>query len=226
LEISLWLLSLGSSALSFVLAFESYHAFKYSKKEYLLNFSAGFLLLALSYLILVLIATGLANIPIHFGDTDDIANFPVIAVMETLGYGLIALAYSQTVRTKKTLTFLMTMVVFLVVLALVSKSFVPANVDIAVYLLNTGLLGFVLYHMLKVMPPVDLVFAGFLALAMNEYTMLIGAVNESLFTYTDEGTFLFAQILRFIALLMLVGAFLVSRRQVVRPRLVEGIEGA
>jgi hypothetical protein len=215
-----------SSVLAFILAFHSYQAFKYSKKEYLLNFSGGFLLLALSYFILIPIALGISNLSVRFGDTDDIANFPIIALMQTVGYGLIVLAYSQTVRARKILAYLMILLVLIATLTLFSKSFIPANVDVAIYILNTCLLSFVLYHMLKVMPPTDLVFAGFLTLAINEYTLLIGSINESLYSYPDEGTFLIAEVLRFIGLCMLVVAFLNTRRYTIRARLVGGIETA
>jgi hypothetical protein len=204
-------ISAASAILSLVLALQAYHAFKYAKKDYLLNFSAGFLLLGLSFIILLPLALGV-KLPGRYGDADDIVNYPVFALMQTVGYALIALAYSQTPAARKFLVSLIGFLVVLVTIVLLPHSIIPSSVYVLFYLLNTGLLSFVLYHMLKLMPPTHLVFTGFLLLTLHEYTALIGAVNESIYNYPDDASFLIADLLRLTALCMLFVSFLVTRR--------------
>ncbi|MGI0080675.1 MAG: hypothetical protein ACRECH_13760, partial [Nitrososphaerales archaeon] len=113
-----------------------------------------------------------------------------------------------------------------IILVLSPGAYMPESVDILLYLLNTSLLGFVLYHMLKVMPPTDLVFAGFLLLAIHEYTALIGSINESIYSYPDEGSFFVAELLRLSALCTLFVSFLVVRRQFVPSQIKSSAESA
>ncbi|MGI0085729.1 MAG: hypothetical protein ACREBQ_11680 [Nitrososphaerales archaeon] len=211
--------------MAFILAIQAYHAFTYAKKDYLLNFSAGFLLLALSYIVLVPLALGI-SLPAYLEDADDIVNYPLFAVMQTIGYALIALAYSQRVRGKQILVGLTGLLIVPIILVLSPGAYMPESVDILLYLLNTSLLGFVLYHMLKVMPPTDLVFAGFLLLAIHEYTALIGSINESIYSYPDEGSFFVAELLRLSALCTLFVSFLVVRRQFVPSQIKSSAESA
>ncbi len=214
-------ISAASAVLAFILAFQAYHAYKFARKDYLLNFSAGFLLLALSYVILIPLALGV-NLPAHFQDTDDIVSYPVFAIMQTIGYLLIALAYSQTAKSRKILVSLIGFLILLVALVLLPSSFVPLSVDVLLYLLNTSLLAYVLYHMLKIMPPTDLVFVGFLLLAMHEYTQLITQITEFIYNYPDDGYFLVSQVLRLSALCMLFASFLLVHRQKLVPIRVIG----
>jgi hypothetical protein len=199
-----------SAVLAFILAFQSYRAYNFVRKAYLLNFSAGFLLLALSYVILIPLALGV-KLPGHFQDADDILNYPVFSIMETIGYALIALAYSQSRKSRTILFGLVTFVVILVVLVLLPNSFVPLSVDVLLYLTNTCLVAYVLFHMLKIMPPTDLVFVGFLLLAIHEYTQLVTQVAELIYNYPDDGYFLISEALRLSALALLCASFLVIR---------------
>jgi hypothetical protein len=216
--------SLVSGILAFFLAFEVYHAFRFAKQDYLLNFSVGFLLLGLSYVILVPLALGL-KLPGHYEDIDDIVNYPVFAVIQTVAYALIALAYGQARRAKAFLIGLLGFLALLILLILLPGSYIPMSIDILLFSLNTFLLGFVLYHMLKIMPPTDLVFAGFLLLGIHEYTSLIAAVNESIYGYPDDGSFFIAAVLRLAGLSLLLVPFLTTRYRVFSSSL-EGVDGA
>ena len=207
-------IALASALMTLVLAFQAYRAFKYAKRDYLLNFSVGFLLLTISYALLIPIALGM-KLPANFQDADDIINYPAFAFMQTVAYALIALAYSQTIRARQTLFGLVGLLGVLVFTSLIPGMAMVQSVDIVLYLINVGLLGFVLYHMTKVMPPTNLVFAGFLFLTLHEYTVLLGSVNEAVYNYTDDGTFLIATSIRLVAFGMMFVSFFVSRR---RPR--------
>jgi hypothetical protein len=203
-------LAATSSVLALVLALQSYHAYRFVRKSYLLNFSAGFLLLAISYAVLLPLALGV-KLPGNFQDTDDILNYPVFSVMETVGYALIALAYSQTKKSRTMLFGLISFVIALVILVLLPSSFVPLYVDVILYLVNTSLVAYVLFHMLKIMPPTDLVFVGFLLLGIHEYTQFITQVAELIYNYPDDGYFLISEIIRISALAFLCASFLVIR---------------
>jgi hypothetical protein len=192
----------------------------------LLNFTAGFLLLALSYVILIPLALGV-KLPGNFQDADDILSYPLFSIMETIGYALIALAYSQTKRSRNILFGLISFLALMIVLALLPSSFVPLSVDVLLYLLNTLLLGYVLFHMLKIMPPTDIVFVGFLLLAMHEYTQLIAQVTELMYNYPDDAYFLIAESLRLSGLAILCVSFLIIQFQKPTPvRLVGSEENA
>lgn len=99
----------------------------------------------------------------------------------------------------------------LVILVLLPSSFVPLDIDVILYLVNTSLVAYVLFHMLKIMPPTDLVFVGFLLLGIHEYTEFITQVAELIYNYPDEGYFLISEILRISALAFLCTSFLVIR---------------
>jgi hypothetical protein len=214
-----------SAVLAIVLAGQAYHAFGFTKKDYLLNFSVGFLLLGLSYVILIPLALGV-HLPGNFEDADDIVNYPIFAVMQTFGYIFIALAYSQNARARRILIGLMGALVALVVVVLLPGTELLLSSDILLYLLNTCLLGFVLYHMLKVTHPADLVFVGFLFLAIHEYTALIGQINEAFYNVEDDGSFFIAEMLRVSALCILVVSFLLARRRVTARQVLRSEESA
>lgn len=214
-------ISAVSAVLCFVLALQAYHSFRFVKKDYLLNFSFGFMLLGLSFAIVIPFVLGF-KLPSKFGDSDDIANYPVFAVMQTIAYVLIALAYSQTRKSKNSLMLLIGALVLVVVLVLLPNSFVPSSVDVLMYVANVGLLGFILYHMLKVMPPTHLVFTGFLLLAIHEYTAFIASINESFYNLPDEGSFFIADIVRLAALCILFYSFLATRPSARSIQLIGG----
>jgi hypothetical protein len=174
-------ISATSAALCFVLAVKAYHSNRYADKDYLLNFSAGFLLLGLSFLVLVPLALGL-NFPRQFEDTDDIVNFPVFAVMQTMGYALIAFGYYQSCPARMVLLGLVGSLILIVFPVLLPNSIEVSSVDIILYLVNISLLGFILYHMLNVMPPTDLVFTRFLLLTIHEYAALSSVPSTNQFT--------------------------------------------
>lgn len=218
-------LSAVSAVLCLVLAVQAYHSFTYVKKDYLLNFCFGFMLLGLSFIITIPFVLGF-KLPVHFGDADDIANYPVFAIMQTIGYALIALAYSQTKKSKDSLIALIGALIVVVVLVLLPNSFVPPSVDILLYLANASLIGFILYHMLEVMPPTHLVFTGFLLLAIHEYTALIAAINETIYNYPDEGTFMIADIIRLSALCILFLSFLATRPRIKSIQLIGSEQNA
>ena len=206
-------ISAASAILCLILSLQAYHSFRYVRKDYLLNFYAGFLLLGLCFVILVPLALGF-KLPANYGDADDIASYPVFAVMQTIGYVLIALAYSQTKRARNFLIVLVGLLVVMVGLVLLPGSFVASFADIIMYLGNVMLLGFVLYHMLKVMPPTHLVFAGFLLLSIHEYTTLLATINETIYNYPDDSSFMIADIIRLSALCILIVSFLATRSNI------------
>jgi hypothetical protein len=214
-----------SAILALVLAVQAFHAFGFTKRDYLLNFSAGFLLLGLSYVILIPLALGF-HLPPNFADADDIVNYPVFTIMQTFGYTFIALAYTQTVRSKQVLIGFMGALIVIVIIILLPGSYVQESIDILLYLLNVCLLGFVLYHMLKVMPPADLVFLGFLFLAIHEYTALVGSIDEAVYNVPDEGSFFIAEVLRLSGLCILFISFLSARRRTVGQRILGRMENA
>jgi hypothetical protein len=135
-------ISATSAALCFVLAVQAYHLNRYADKDYLLNFSAGFLLLGLSFLVLVPLALGL-NFPRQFEDTDDIVNFPVFAAMQTMGYALIAFGYYQSCPARMVLLGLVGSLILIVFPVLLLDSILASSVDIILYLVNISLLGFI-----------------------------------------------------------------------------------
>lgn len=212
--------SVASSVLSLVLAFQAYHSFKYVRKDYLLDFSAGFMLLGLSFGILAWFSLGL-KLPGHFQDVDDLVNYPVFALMQSSGFILIALAYSQSVSARKILVGLMGFLISLVILIILPAFIVPSSIDVLLYLLNAALLGLVLYHMLRVMPGTHLVFAGFLLLAMCEYTAITTAVNETLYSSQDGLSFLTGSLFYLSGLFLLFLSFVETRRKVPSVQFVE-----
>jgi hypothetical protein len=218
-------IALASALMTLVLSFQAYRAFKYAKRDYLLNFSVGFLLLTMSYALLIPLALGV-KLPANFQDADDIINYPAFAFMQTIAYGLIALAYSQTTRSRQTLFGLVGLLGVVVFASLIPGMDIIQSVDIVLYLINLGLLGFVLYHMMKFMPPTNLVFAGFLFLAIHQYTVLLGSLNEAIYNYTDDGTFLIATSLRLIAFGFMFVSFFASRRRPRNDLLVRRISNA
>jgi hypothetical protein len=214
------IISFISAFLSFTIAYEANKAYKFTKKDYLLNFGYGFLLLGLSYIVLIPLAAGV-NLPGNFQDADDLLGYPVVAIMETIAFALIAIGYSQTKRSKQFLFGLVGLLFALVFTVLLPQSYVPLSMDILLHFLNTCLLAYVLYHMLKVLPSTDLVFSGFLLLGLHEYTSLIGSITEAFSNSEDDVSFTIASLLRLAGLAMLFASFLLASRRIPSKELEE-----
>ena len=200
-----FILAAFSTLLCLVISYQAYHSYKYMKSDYLLNFSAGFLLLAISYLILVPLAFGI-KLPDMGTDVDSILNYSGRVVIHGAGLILIALAYSQTPRARKLLFGLIGALAILELLIILPQVYIPESVDSALYLMNTALVVYVMYHMLKVVPSLDLVFLGFSLFALDEYTAFIASLGEGHIVY------LLAESLRLAGLLIFFLSFLLTRK--------------
>jgi hypothetical protein len=200
-----------SAVLALVIAFQAYRAYNYTAKGYLLAFVAGFILLALSFVLLIPLAFGI-DLPAVGYENNDILNYPPRIVMQSIGFILIGLSYSQTPRAKHFLYGLFALLVLLVVVVILPQAPpVPYEVNSLLYLLNTGLLAYVLYHMMEKAKPTDLVFIGFLLMALSQYTGLIDTLQYG------ELTFFLTQAIRLVSLFIFFAAFLRLRN----PRVIK-----
>ena len=191
-----------SASLALVIAFQAYRAYKYTEKNYLLAFVAGFSLLAASYVFLIPLAFGI-SLPTAGYERNDILNYPPRIVMQSFGFILIGLSYSQAPRVKHFLYGFIALLVFLVVLVILPQApSVLYSVNSLLYLLNTGLLAYVLYHMMEKSKPTDLVFIGFLFMALSQYTGFVDTLQNG------ELTSFLTQAIRLVSLLMFFVAFL------------------
>lgn len=60
---------------------------------------------------------------------------------------------------------------------------VPDSVNSYLFILNCFVLAYVLYHMLKITRPTELVFLGFLMLTVGQYTAFINSLDSGLASY-------------------------------------------
>jgi hypothetical protein len=201
--------SAASTILAIVIALETYRAYEYTRKDYQLAFAVGFALLAASYALLVPLAFGIKLPTIGYA-TSDILNYPPRMVIQSVGFILVALAYSRTPRAKYFLYGLLALLGVLVVIVVIPQTpEIPYSVNALLYLLNLALICYVLYSMLEKTKPTDLVMIGFLLMALSQYTGIVDALQGS------ELTYFLVQLTRLLSLVVFFVAFL--RLPVRRP---------
>ena len=192
----------ASVILTLVIVFESYRAYRYTKRDYLLTFVWGFALLAVSYALLLPHQFGI-HLPTLGYTNGDILTYPPRLVIESAGFILIGLAYSRTPWAKYLLysiVALLIVLVSLVILPIAPK--VPFSVDALLHFLNLVVICYILYHMLEKTRPTDLVMIAFLIMAVNQYTGIIDTLQ------TGELTVFLVQITRVLSLIIFFVAFL------------------
>lgn len=188
--------------LTLVIVFESYRAYRYTKRDYLLAFVWGFVLLAISYAFLIPYQFGI-RLPTLGYESGNILNYPPRLVIESAGYLLIGLAYSRTPWAKYflySIVALLIVLVYIVILPITPE--VPYSVDALLHLLNLAVICYILYHMLEKTRPTDLVILGFVVMAVNQYTGIIDTLQAG------ELTHFLVEIARVLSLIIFFVAFL------------------
>lgn len=205
------ILSSVSATLSFIIAYEAFRARKFSLSSYLLNYFVGFLLLGLSFVIVLPIDLGEhARQIIQLGYS--VESFPPRLIMQSIGFILIALAYSHSRFAKQLLLILTGSLIALVVLVLLPAVNVPPSVDIFLRIVNVAVLSYVLAYLLRFMFDLrfprltGLVFVGFLLELANQAVFAIHGVE------TVRILMFFAKVIGVAALVVLVCAFFVLQQ--------------
>lgn len=194
--------SAASVILALVIVFESYKAYRYTHRDYLLAFAWGFALLAISYAVLIPRQFGI-NLPTVGYESGNILNYPPRLVIESAGYILIGLAYSRTPWVRYLLYGVLTLLMFLVLVILFPNTpEVPYSVDALLHFLNLIVICYILYHMLEKTRPTDLVMIAFLVMAVSQYTGVIEVLQ------TGELTSFLVQATRVLSLITFFVAFL------------------
>jgi len=193
-----------SAILALIIAFETYQAYKYTRIAYLQAFIVGFALLAISYALLIPLIFGV-KLPTSGYPTSDILDYPPRFAIQSVGFILIALAYSRTPRAKYIMYALLGLLAVFVILDMLPTNIfpeVPYSYNTLLYILNLILIFYVLYHMLEKMKPTDLVIMGFLLMALSQYTSIIDALQGS------ELTRFLVQLTQLFSLAVFIAAFL------------------
>lgn len=205
--------SAASVILTLIIVFESYRAYRYTRRDYLLAFVWGFGLLAVSYALLIPLQFGI-KLPTVGYESGDILNYPPRLVIESAGFLLIGLAYSQTPKARYLLYSIVALLLVLVLLVVLPYTpEVPYSVDALLYLLNLLLICYILYRMLDKTRPTDLVMIAFLLMAVSQYTGIIDTLQSG------ELTFFLVQLARILSLIIFFAAFLrvPERRPIAKP---------
>lgn len=204
----------ASTILALIIAFETYRAYKYTRKDYLQAFMTGFALLAISYALLIPLIFGV-HLPTYGYPTSDILDYPARMVIQSVGFILVALAYSRTRRAKHIMYWLLAILAVFVIADMLPDYIVPEvpySVNALVYLLNLGLISYIVYRMLEKMRPTNLVIIGFLQMALSQYTGIIDALQGS------ELTHFLVQLTQLLSLSVFFAAFV---RLPIRRRPIE-----
>lgn len=209
--------SATSVILALVIIFESYRAYKYTRRDYLLAFIWGFGLLAISYALLIPAQFGL-KLPTIGYESGDILNYPPRLVVESAGFLLISLAYSRTPKARYLLYGIVALLIALVLVVMLPNTpQVPYSVDALLYLLNLLLSCYIIYHMVEKTRPTDLVMIGFFLMAVSQYTGIINTLQGG------ELTYFLVQLTRILSLVVFFAAFLrVPERRPVEMKPVRG----
>lgn len=201
-----------STLLASVIATQTLIAYRRTGRDYLLNYSVGFILLVISFVILLPTDFGV-HIPLCCENRYyAIESFPPRYILQTFGYILIALAYSRNRWEKQLLVVLTGLLVFLVILVLLPQVTVPRYTDAYVHSADVAVIAYVLFYLLRFVirsqgsPSTGLVFVGFLLILFGQYTF---AVHD---LATVRLINLLAKTLQLLGLGTLVLAFLVIVR--------------
>ena len=198
---TLAVLAIITSALAFFVGLQSYRAYRYTGRRYLLNFVAGFLLLGLSYSLFVFILMSLGS-----PETIALETWARL-ILDTGGFCLLAYAYYSRTHARQTMALAIVSATSIVsILFVATARLQPTQFDNYFYFVNWLLVLYIALKSLRGYLHTEskqsiLVTAGFLGLAFGQFSWMIWAVDNGIFS------FVLAQILRTVSYLLILLAF-------------------
>ncbi len=206
-----FIISSTAAFLAFVIAVQAFHAYRRTEGDYLLNFFVGFTLLGISSIVLIPLSLGI-YVPTCCGATTNIEDYPLRLVTQSFAFVLIGLAYAQNRKEKELFYIVSSLLAVVVVGVMLPQITIPILLNTLLRILNTGVLVYILYRMLRFIMrselghPIDLVFVGFLLITLSQYSWIVYNFDSGTFSYFA------AKLLQLIGLGSLFVAFLVSER--------------
>ena len=171
--------SILSVAFALSVAVESYIVFRRTERKHFLAFTVGFVLLAVSYALLIPLAFGI-RLPTIGYETSDILAYPPRIVISSLGFIIIALSYTPTRRVKQILYGFIALLAFLVGLVLFpSTPSVPYSVNSLLFLLHTGLLIYIILRIWRITRLTALTTTAFLSLLGSQFVAFVGSLSPN-----------------------------------------------
>ncbi len=200
--------SILSVAFALSIATESYIVFRRTERQHLLAFMVGFILLAVSYALLIPLAFGI-KLPTVGYETSDILDYPPRIVISSLGFIIIALSYTPTRKVRGILYGLIALLAFFVALVFLPNiPSIPYYFNSLLYLLHAGLLIYIIYRIATVRKPSELATLAFLFLLTSQGVGLIDSLIPS------ETIFLLGQAILVISFAF----FFTALARAIRPR--------
>lgn len=203
--------SVLSTAFAIAVAIESYIVYRHTNRGHLLAFAVGFVLLAVSFALLIPLAFGI-KLPTVGYETSDILDYPPRIIISSLGFIIIALSYTPTRRVKETLYVLIALLVLFVGIVLWPHTpSVPHSFNSLLYLLHAGLLVYIVYRIGQGTKLSGLAMSAFLALLLSQCIALIDSLAP------EEITFLVGQTIRVVSFVL----FFLALARAIRPRAMQ-----